>query len=46
MKTIATISIAGEFQWPKLASCEDNPPRLTVENMCIIASAQSMPAIR
>ena len=33
MKTTATASMRGEFQWPKLASCDENPPRLTVEHM-------------
>jgi hypothetical protein len=46
MKTMATASMAGEFQCPKLASCDEKPPRLTVEFMCMNASAQLMPAAR
>ena len=44
MNTIVTASIAGEFQYAKLASCEDIPPRDMVVNACMTASSQSIPA--
>ncbi len=46
MNTIATASIRIESQWPKLASCEENPPRPIVVHMCMNASSQDMPAQR
>jgi hypothetical protein len=44
MKTIATASMRGEFQWAKLASCVEKPPRPMVVKACITASSQLMPA--
>jgi hypothetical protein len=36
--------MAGEFQKPKLASWLEKPPRPMVENACMTASNQLMPA--
>ena len=44
MNAIATASIAGESQKPKLASCEENPPRPMVEKAWMTASSQVIPA--
>ncbi|MCY1372046.1 hypothetical protein D9M69_592250 [compost metagenome] len=44
MKTIATHSAAGDWKYPKLLSCDDRPPRLSVENMWVQASSAGMPA--
>ena len=38
MKSTAIASSSGDAKCAKLASCDDSPPRLTVVNMCIIAS--------
>ena len=46
MKTMATPSMAAEFQWPKLASCDEKPPRPIVVHMCMKASRQFIPAMR
>ena len=44
MKTIAMASMSGELKCPKLASQDENPPKLTVLHMCMKASAQPIPA--
>jgi hypothetical protein len=44
MKKIAIHSRVGELKKPKLLSCDDNPPRLMVENICNHASPKLMPA--
>jgi hypothetical protein len=43
MKSTAMASSSGDWKWPKLASYEDSPPRLTVVNMCMSASSGRMP---
>src|SRR2546425_1289384 len=45
MKKTAAASTAGELKKPKLASCDENPPRLKVENEWTTASNQVMPTV-
>ena len=44
MKAIATHSMAGDWKWPMLASCVENPPVAMVVKAWLTASKPFMPA--
>ena len=43
MNTMATASIAGESKNPKLASCEEKPPRPMMEKVWVNESKNGIP---